>query len=275
MIKKIANREGFGDLLGEGPYRAAQKIGRGSEKYVIHSKTIPYTAVDPRGSFGWALAYSVSTRGADHLRSLIYVASLKTYQEQATKIFGVPREATDEWSVVGKAFFVKLCEDLCAVIDSLGICKMPSMVLMINSYFCTGSGKPDKLAQIVSAATGMNFTGEKLLEIGERIYNLEKAFNCKMGYGGREYDTIPSRFMEEVPPFPPRNTKEALVTKDKFKYLLDEYYKLRGWDVETGLLTKDTLERLGLKDVADELKGLGKLSCKKSSRTATREHERL
>jgi aldehyde:ferredoxin oxidoreductase len=260
MVKKIARREGFGDVLADGSWLAAQKIGRGSEKYVIHSKRIPYTAVDPRGSFGWALAFSTSTRGADHLRSLVYVASLKSYQDQATRIFGVSPEATDEWSLEGKPFFVVLCEHIGALIDALGLCKTPSMILMTESYFVTDSAKPDKLAEIVSAATGFDLNGQKMLDIGERIYNVEKAFNAKFGFGGREHDSIPWRFREDVPPSEPRNTEEALVTEDKLDTLLDQYYELRGWDVETGLQKRAKLEELGLEDIADELEELDYLA---------------
>ena len=229
-------------------------------KYVIHTKKLPWTAVDPRGSFGWALAYSTSTRGADHLRSLVYVASLKTYQDQATKLFGVPREATDEWSTTGKPFFVKFCEELGAVMDSLGICKTPSMILMTEGYYVSPTGKPDKLAELVTATTGIEFTGTSLLQVGERIYNTEKAFNSRFGLGRREIDTVPVRFMKDIPPRDPRHTPEALVTPEKLKKLLDEYYELRGWDVKTGLTKRSKLEELGLPEIADELESLGQLA---------------
>jgi len=256
MIKKMAYREGFGDVIADGSYAAAEKIGRGSMKYVIHTKKLPWTAVDPRGSFGWALAYSTSTRGADHLRSLIYVASLKTYQDQATKLFGVPKEATDEWSIKGKPFFVKLCEDLGAVIDSIGICKTPSLILMTHSYFVGPSGKPDKLARILNAATGIPLDGDELLRIGARVYNTEKVFNMRYGLGHRELDRVPDRFMEDVMPYEPRNTEEALVTPEKLNTLLDEYYEVRGWDVESGQPTPESLKALGLGKLAEDVNSM-------------------
>jgi aldehyde:ferredoxin oxidoreductase len=95
--------------------------------------------------------------------------------------------------------------------------------------------------------------------MGERIYNVEKAFNCRFGFGERVDDRVPTKFMEDIPPLPPRDTEKALVTKEKLKQLLDEYYELRGWDVATGLPTRAKLEELGLKDVADELESLNKL----------------
>lgn len=258
LVKKIAAREGFGDVLADGSYAASEKLGKGSE-YLIATKKLPWTAVDARGSFGWALAYATSTRGADHLRALVYVASLKTYQDQATELFGVPREATDEWSLQGKPFFVKFCEEIGAVIDAIGICKTPSMILMTNSYFVSPSGKPDKMAEIITATTGIPYTGTSLLQVGERIYNTEKAFNTRFGLGRRSLDTVPRRFMEDIPPKEPRNIEEALVTPAKLNQLLDEYYQLREWDVETGLIKRQKLEELGLKDIADELQSLNQL----------------
>jgi len=258
LTKQIAAREGFGDVLADGSYAAAERLGVGKE-YLITTKKLPWTAVDARGSFGWALAYSTSTRGADHLRSLVYVASLKTYQDQATKLFGVPAEATNEWSLQGKPFFVKFCEEIGAVIDAIGICKTPSMILMTNSYFVSPSGKPDKLAEIITAITGIEYTGTSLLQVGERIYNTEKAFNMRYGLGRRTLDTVPRRFIEDVPPKEPRNTEDALVTPEKLNQLLDEYYELRGWDVESGLIKRQKLEELGLKDIADELQSLNQL----------------
>jgi len=257
-VKKIAAREGFGDVLADGSFSASEKLGKGSE-YLIVTKKIPWTAVDARGSFGWALAYATSTRGADHLRALVYVASLKTYQDQATKLFGVSAKATDEWSLEGKPFFVKFCEEMGAIIDAIGICKTPSMILMTNSYFVGSSGKPDKLAEILTATTGIQYTGTSLLQAGERIYNTEKAFNTRFGLGRRSLDTVPRRFMEDIPPKEPRNTEDALVTPEKLNLLLDEYYELRGWDVESGLIKRQKLEELGLKDIADELQSLNQL----------------
>lgn len=251
MIKNIAYRKGFGDVLAEGAYAASQKVGKGSERFVIHSKKLEWTGTELRGSFGWALAYATSTRGADHLRALMYVASLKAYAEQARKLFGVPPEATDGWSPKGKPFFVKYLEDLGAVIDSLGLCKTPSLCLMIESYF-----RPDPLAKIVSAATGWDIDGNGLMKIGERIYHVEKAFNIKLGYGRREHDTIPERFVKEFLPSPPRNTAKALVKLDP---MLDEYYKLRGWDVKTGLIPRTKLEELNLTYIADQLEELNRI----------------
>ncbi len=258
LVKKMASREGFGDVLADGPYAASEKLGRGSE-YLITTKKIPWTAVDARGSFGWALAFATSTRGADHLRALVFVSSLKTFQDQATKLFRVPPESTDEWSLQGKPFFVKYCEEIGAVIDAIGICKIPSMNLMTNSYFVSPSGKPDGLAEIITATTGISFTGTSLLQVGERITNTEKAFNTRFGLGGRNLDKMPRRFVEDVPPKEPRNTRDALVTPEKLNQLLDEYYELRGWDVESGLIKRKILEELGLPEIADELDSLGQL----------------
>ena len=133
------------------------------------------------------------------------------------------------------------------------------MILMTQSYFVTSSGKPDKLAEIITAATGIPYTGTNLLQVGERIYNTEKAFNTRFGLGHRSLDTTPRRFQQDIPPKAPRNTPDALVTPEKLNKLLDEYYELRGWDIETGLIKRQKLIELGLDDIADELQTLGQL----------------
>jgi len=92
-----------------------------------------------------------------------------------------------------------------------------------------------------------------LFLVGERIVNLERAFNVREGFS-RKDDTLPERLLREPVPRPP--SKGQIFELDK---LLDDYYTVREWDIETGIPTRKKLEGLGLKDVADELEKLGKL----------------
>jgi aldehyde:ferredoxin oxidoreductase len=146
-----------------------------------------------------------------------------------------------------KGLVVKDVEDLYAVVDSLIVCKYGTMWPPIY-YF-------DFFAKLLPPLTGIREWGDarKIREIGERIVNLKRAFNAREGITRRD-DRLPDRFTKE--PMPEGPAKGHVVNLD---VMLDEYYQARGWDVKTGLPTRDTLERLGLTDVAEELAKLGKL----------------
>ena len=112
-----------------------------------------------------------------------------------------------------------------------------------------------RLAEMVVAATGWNVTISDLMTVGERAFNLCRAFNAREGIT-RKDDTLPPRLMEPLPDGP---YKGETISRNTLDDTLDEYYKLRGWDEKTGTPTRRTLERLNLKYAADELERTGKL----------------
>lgn len=154
----------------------------------------------------------------------------------------IGRELTKEFGLldvrspkgVGKA--VKWCEDMTQAVDSLGMCTR------------TG-GSIQLLTKALSSATGDDFTEDELLKIGERIFNLMKAFNARQGLT-RENDrfSVPEKFEKE--PLKDGPCAGSVLERD---LMLNDYYKERGWDVETGLPMKKKLVELGLKHVADDL----------------------
>lgn len=225
MVHKIAKREGFGNILAEGERRAPQIVGRGSEKYMYHIKGMAPVIEDPRvGLFGFG--YFTSTRGADHLK-----------QFPATHDELIGRDIAQ--SDMGPK--VKSNEDKNAVVDSVGMCK-----------FVRGDIDEDdpyrSIAKLMSAATGVDFSVKDLLEIGERIYNIEKAFNSREGLTRKDDSySVPEMIFEPIPEGPSKGVVQQLEPK------LNDYYKARGWDRETGLQTRSKLEQLKLKYVADEL----------------------
>ena len=231
LIEMIAYREGFGRLLAEGVKRASEIIGRGSEKFALHVKGLTIDARDPRGYKGWALAYAVASRGAEHCRAL--------YNDELSDV-------SFNLSMEGKPEGVAWYENMRAVQNSLQICE-----------FCGRKGKmlsPQMLLKFFNASTGSNITEEELLLIGERIVNIERAFNVREGLT-REDDTLPERFLKE--PMPEGPVKGQVVD---LQPMIDRYYEIRGWDKETGFPKKTKLIELELTSVADELGGLGKLS---------------
>jgi aldehyde:ferredoxin oxidoreductase len=126
-------------------------------------------------------------------------------------------------------------ERLCAIGDALGICRF------VTKWLSPGLLGFNEFTEAVNAVTGYDFTPERLMEVGERIYNLERLFLIREGLG-RKDDSVPERFHE---PWQYGFQKGSCIEKEKFEKLLDEYYQEHGWD-EKGIPTKETLERLEL-----------------------------
>lgn len=224
LLRKIASREGFGDLLAEGPLKAARTLHKG-EDYVLHVKGLPPPGNDLRSKKGGALSFVTSSRGADHLRGLPVVES----------------RSIDPTSTVGKASLVIWNEHLCAVADSLEICKFVTAWALVSSEI-----RFKEFSELFSAATGIDADEGDIVKVGERIINVERAFSVREGVS-RKDDKPPRRFMEESTPSGPY--KGQRLTRKELEEMLDEYYELRGWDTKTGIPTPKTLEGLGLYDV--------------------------
>lgn len=242
LIRMTAHKEGFGELLAEGVRRAAQIIGKGSEKYALHSKGLEAICADPRVGQGHGLSYAVSSRGFDHLRAHPMESALNN--DQARELFGT-EESLDRFLISGKGRMVKWFEDLRAIHDSLIICKW--------SIAFSLTVPPDLLITMLNSVTGLNFKVEDILRCGERIINVEKAFNIREGLS-RKDDAMPERYLKE--PIPDGPCKGHVLHLEP---LLDQYYMARGWDVRTGLVPKPKLEGLGLDEIAKELEMMGRL----------------
>ncbi len=219
---RTAYRSGLGDDLAEGSKRLAEKYGAPELSMDVKGQELP--AYDPRGAQGHGLGYATSNRGGCHLRAYMIAA----------EILGIP-EKLDPLTTEGKAKWVITFQDLFATCDSLVLCK-----------FVTFAFGAEEFADMLSAATGWNLTADDVMKIGERIYNLERAFNIREGFKGREEDTLPKRLLEE--PMPEGPVKGYVV---KLNEMLDEYYSLRGW--KDGVPTKDKLRELGLDKAAEEV----------------------
>jgi aldehyde:ferredoxin oxidoreductase len=249
MLMKIVRREGFGDLLAEGSAIAAQKIGRGAEKYICHAKGGDVDQVDIRTLKGCALSDAVSSRGADPQRGWPGVEFYPMKPEKAQRLYGHP-EAANPRSYEGKGRLVNYYASLCAMCDALGICKFSS------AWFGTSIGLKE-MGELLAAATGVDFDEEGMKQIAARINNVERAFLVREGIT-RKDDTIHGRAMEE--PVPSGPYKGERLEKEGMDKMLDDYYEVVGWDKATGAPTRKTLESLGLVDVAEELASMGKIS---------------
>jgi aldehyde:ferredoxin oxidoreductase len=219
LLLCIGRREGRGAELAEGSARYAAARGRPSASMSVKGLELP--AYDPRGAYGMALAYAVSTRGGCHLRA--YPIGHEILRKPV---------ATDRFSFSGKARIIKIAEDKNAIIDSLTACKFVFFASSLEEY-----------ARAFVAVTGVATTATDLSLIGERIYFRERMMNARWGVTAAD-DDLPARFFEEpgtagplfeVPPVP----------RDAFLDARRRYYRIRGLD-EDGVPTRETAKRLDL-----------------------------
>jgi aldehyde:ferredoxin oxidoreductase len=257
LIHMMAKREGFGDLLAEGAYFAAQKIGKNADYYVIQCKGLGYEACDRRGFKGSALSHGVATRGADHMRSSPALefggVPLKVKREQIADAFEKYVASRDLFQYAanpreyrGKPHLVKFYEHMYCVVDCLGLCKFGfSRWPDTNIY-------PEDHAALYSTATGIDVTWKELYQMAERVYNLERAFIVREGVT-RAHDMPPERWVKEPTDAP--WCKGEVIDLEKYNQMLDEYYELRGWD-KNGVPTRKKLEELNLGYVADHMENL-------------------
>jgi len=239
LVEKIARREGIGDLLAEGVKRAAEKIGGGAEEFAIHIKGQEVPMHEPRGKKGVGLAYATSNRGACHLQA----EHDDFFEDPNWLLPEIGLDKTIDRLDMGrdKARMVKVLGDYKALLDSLSTCMYAS--------WPEGGVRLETIRDIVAAATGWDITLAEMMTVGERAFNLCRAFNVREGVS-RKDDVLPARLMEPLPEGP---YKGEAIPKDDFERMLDYYYEFRGWN-EAGVPTRQKLEELGLGYVADRLK---------------------
>ncbi|MGQ9542800.1 MAG: aldehyde ferredoxin oxidoreductase family protein [Candidatus Bathyarchaeia archaeon] len=228
LIHKIGMNVGFGSVLARGVREAAKKIGKGAEEFALHVKGLEIPMHDPRAFKGLGLQYATSHRGACHLRGLVY------HVEQGERIpdLGIHKRY-QRFTFEDKAFPVIAVQNWHDVLDSLIMCKFAMI-------------PPASVLAILNMVTGWDLKLEELIMVGERTYNLKRAFNLLCG-SGRSEDTLPKRFLEE--PLKDGGCKGEVVELD---LMLDRYYEARGWN-SNGFPTRMKLHELGLEDVSSRL----------------------
>jgi aldehyde:ferredoxin oxidoreductase len=226
LIEMIAKREGFlGRTLAEGVRKAAEIIGNGAEEFAVHVKGLELPMHEPRGAPGLALGYATSTRGACHLRTLSHC------WEIWGQPFGLdlPKEI-DRFGIEGKVKPLIMFQDLMSLMNSLVYC------IFATEFNYTYND----WVNILNAATGWKFTYKETMQVGERIWNLQRLFNLREG-ATRKDDALPPRIIKHAVPFPDGKSRAV----NYLDPMLDDYYKQREWD-EQGQPTKQKLAELGL-----------------------------
>jgi len=249
MIRKIAYREGFGDLLAEGVKTASETIGKGSEKWAIQARGLEQSNCRTRPAKGYALAFAVNPKGPDHLMNaaIMEFGMTKEARDLVKKLTGDEKYATP-YTTEKRADIIRWGEDCMAVSDCLGVCMFAST----TAY----SVSPGVMAQLFSASTGIEINEEEIMCIGRRIVTLERAYNIREGHE-RKNDTLPYMLMHEKIVEGPQ--KGFINSQEELDTMLDDYYTLHDWDLKTGWPTEETYKKLGLDFVIHELKSAGKI----------------
>lgn len=252
LIALMAARQGFGDILADGPVLAAEKVGKGKElgMNVKGAPLVePWLNIDPV----WSLGVAVATRGSGHLNGAVRLARLRT----------APDSILDEMRSLGLnitlpnpspyevASAVAWFEDFKAVVDSLGLCYFTSWW---SDPYALG---PDEYAELYHAATGLPATGQEMLRCGSLVQNVEKAFNTLHAGFGRNDDKLPQRLFTSVISAGPYQGSK--LNSSEWERLLDYYYERRGYDLVTGWQKLELLSDLGISELEHRLRSAGRL----------------
>ncbi len=269
LLGMIAYREGFGDVLAEGARRAAAAIGGDAHKYVPAVKGLEVMRLDPRaalkGNVFTSMSMLTNPRGGDDLKGTHGVSNYPGVSSWGRKL-GICEEDYSrwlmEWLDMPGGFKERVFGDppdigspdellmtywynhLTSAYNSLGLC-------MFSSSVADALG-PSYQAELYSAATGVEASAADIMETGERIFNLMRMYIVREGVR-RLDDHWPDSFYEE--PSPAGAEKGPAFDRATFEEHLTRYYRLRGWD-ERGIPTGETLRRLGLDEIADDIPSL-------------------
>ena len=243
LIRQIARREGLGNELANGTAWMADTYG--GVEFANQVKGMDFPAYHPGNSWGQGLAYAVSNRGACHMSATLF--PLEVY-----KNFMKPRTGRS------KARFVLFFEDLYNIVNSLTICVFTSFpylledplikitptvllrtMIQIAPKIATVFMDLHIFAELFSSITGIEVNQYELRKIGARIHNLQRWLNTREGFS-RKDDTLPERYLDKDSPF-------HIVD---FDAMLNDYYKIRGWDAN-GIPTKKTMRKYHLDSLFD------------------------
>jgi aldehyde:ferredoxin oxidoreductase len=236
LIDQIARRQGFGDVLAEGTFRAAQKIGRGTDQYVLTCKCQEFPMHEPRGKKSLALAYALSPTGADHMEAPHDPAfeGLDPLDTSPLASLGLiePVDRLDLGPRKVRAFYY--AQTLWSAYNSIGMCDFVG--IPINAL------KVQKLVEFINACTGWDMTVHELMKVGERANTMSRLFNTREGFTAAD-DALPPRMYEGIGNGPLEGER---IDPFEFEAAKTLYYQVAGWDAATGIPTPAKLVELDL-----------------------------
>lgn len=231
LVEKIVFQEGIGKVLGKGVKNAAEEIGGLAKEFAIETKGLSYAMHDPRAFTTMAASYATGNKGASHLEALGYFSEDGAYPAEC---LGFTKK-TEPHGYEGKGEYAARLQDLMNLFDALGLCK----------FIMLGHITHEIMKDWINAATGWDLTIEDVKGIGERLFNLKRMYNVRLGVS-RKDDKLPPRLLIHD-----RKTGSAGGSIPHFPRILYDYYQYRGWSVE-GIPTVIKLEQLGLDKVVEK-----------------------
>ncbi|HLZ20410.1 MAG TPA: aldehyde ferredoxin oxidoreductase C-terminal domain-containing protein, partial [Smithellaceae bacterium] len=231
LLGKIARREGFGDILANGSFKAAAQFGAAALDCVAHVKKLDLPMHDPRGYHGMGLAYMMSNRGACHLQH----AAMGMEQGMVSwpQLFDM-KDDYDGKTSQGKARMVFDAENYGILGNSLSLCHYV--------LYCL---KPETVRDAFNAITGFNFDFNDLLECGARDWTLKRGINNLLGITIKD-DVLPKKILTAL------HEGAAEGSVPDMKLLRDEYYAIRCL-TPNGIVSEEKLRELGLPELIDKL----------------------
>ncbi|MFC2038306.1 aldehyde ferredoxin oxidoreductase family protein [Chloroflexota bacterium] len=243
MIHRIGRRDGLGSILAEGGLRAAEVIGRDSEKYLVHVKGMSAVNLDERPAPGMALGSATSTSGPGLLFSRPAIDLSGLDETTLKEVYGKPYPydgtlSPDYRDYDGKAWQVVWQEMCYMAADMIGLCKYHTVY--------PGPDMPgfEEFSRMIYLNTGLELSAEEIWQCADRSYTIEKLFNIRQGVT-LEDDWLTDRFFDEPAASGPESVRGSTIDREKFKTMITEYYRIHGWD-ENGVPLPETLQKYGL-----------------------------
>lgn len=233
LIERISLRQGLGALLSQGLKTASAKVGQGSERFAMQVKNMAFPTHEPRGKVAQGVSFATSNRGACHTQGM-HDTSLEAGKTAPEIGFTEKYKGLSRMSKQYKGEVSALAQNLRGWQDSAIICRFTSW-----DY---GPTPPSMLSDALFAVTGIRWTPEELMVLGERVFNICRLFNLREGFT-RKDDVLPGRMQDRLPR---GATADSVISADDFDRMLDEYYEFRGWTKE-GVPTPERLQKLGIR----------------------------
>lgn len=230
LIGQIAHGQGLGKILGLGSKRAGEIIGREADQFAIHVKNMEISEIDPRAIPSWGLGYATSNRGAHHTPSFSPIDFTNFSDELILKMAGTTAVRNIR-GTEGVPRLVVYLENFRAISDSMETCLFLHRELFMQAK---------DLIPIIDGVTGRIFDEEELMKLGERVFLTERLFNLREGLTPAE-DTLPKRFISE-----PILDGPAEGSVCNLQPMLEEYYRLRDWDLKSGYPSERKLKEFAL-----------------------------
>ncbi len=249
-IELIAKREGIGDLLAEGSARASEKIGHGSEDFVVAANKQEFPAHEPRVKVSLGVNYATNPYGACHMAGG-HDPQYERHEDPsgadappvppALEMLGLTSPTAPRSLGPEKIKFMRVTQDFASAIDSLGFCAFVAGSM-------GGLFNPDELPEIINYVTGWDMSLEEFLRVGERKINMMRLFNARDGYD-KSKDRLPKRMFE---PMQGGVSDGLKLNKTEWEEAKLELYRQRGWNEATGNPGKEKISQLGLDWVIEE-----------------------